>query len=54
MKGHGRNKVLFGSNFPMIQPYEILNELDPLGLDDGAKRAYLHGNADRVFKLGTL
>ena len=51
MKGHGRNKVLFGSNFPMIQPYEILKELDLLGLDDGAKRCYLHANADKVFKL---
>jgi predicted TIM-barrel fold metal-dependent hydrolase len=53
MRGHGRRKVLFGSNFPMIQPAACLAQLDSLGLDDEARALFLHGNAERVFGLGT-
>ena len=51
MKGHGRKKVLFGSNHPMISPADCLAGLDGLGLDDEAKRLFLGENARRVFKL---
>jgi uncharacterized protein len=49
--GSGRHKVLFGSNFPMIFPAHALDGLDDLGLDDETRELYLHGNAERVFKL---
>lgn len=52
MRGHGRKKVLFGTNFPMIQHPDTLQGLDELGLDDEAKDLFLRGNAQRVFKLG--
>jgi predicted TIM-barrel fold metal-dependent hydrolase len=52
MAGHGRRKVLFGSNFPMIQPAAALAKLDALGLDDEAKRLFLGENAARVFGIG--
>jgi predicted TIM-barrel fold metal-dependent hydrolase len=49
--GHGRKKVLFGSNFPMITPSECLADLDALGLSDEARALFLGGNATRVFRL---
>lgn len=52
MRGHGRRKVLFGSNFPMIVPGACLAELDELGLDDEARALFLGHNAARVFKIG--
>jgi predicted TIM-barrel fold metal-dependent hydrolase len=51
MRGHGRKKVLFGSNYPMIAPARALEGLDDLGLDDEAKDLFLGGNAVRAFKL---
>jgi predicted TIM-barrel fold metal-dependent hydrolase len=47
----GQRKVLFGTNYPMIAPAHALAGLDELGLDDGARQDFLHGNAERVFKL---
>ena len=51
MGGHGRKKVLFGSNFPMITPEACLRSLDELELDEEAKALFLGGNAARVFGL---
>jgi len=51
MAGHGRKKVLFGSNHPMVSPADCLADLDGLGLDDEARRLFLGENAARVFKL---
>jgi len=48
---HGRKKVLFGSNFPMLAPERALKGLDALGLDDEVRRLFLHDNAARVFGL---
>ncbi len=47
----GQRKVMFGSNYPMITPAHALADLNALELDDDARRDYLHGNAERVFKL---
>ncbi len=51
VRGHGRKKVLFGSNFPMITPSACLADLDLLELDDEARRLFLGDNAVRVFGL---
>lgn len=51
MRGHGRHKVLFGSNWPMIAPAKCLAGLDALALDVAAKDLFLYGNARRVFRL---
>ncbi|MCC6624617.1 MAG: amidohydrolase [Deltaproteobacteria bacterium] len=48
----GRNKVMFGSNSPMLQPAACLAQVDALGLDDEARALFLGGNAMRVFGLG--
>ena len=51
MKGRGRKKVLFGTNWPMIPPAKALGQLDLLGLDDDTAADFLAGNARRVFDL---
>jgi predicted TIM-barrel fold metal-dependent hydrolase len=51
MRGHGRHKVLFGSNYPMILPGKALEGLETLGLDDEARALFLAGNAARVYAL---
>jgi predicted TIM-barrel fold metal-dependent hydrolase len=52
MSGHGRQKVLFGTNWPMIAPKKALEGLEALGLDPESRELFLSGNAARVFKLG--
>jgi uncharacterized protein len=52
LRGHGRRKVLFGSNYPMITPGRALDRLDALDLDDETRDLFLAGNATRVFSLG--
>jgi predicted TIM-barrel fold metal-dependent hydrolase len=49
MRGHGRRKVLFGTNYPMITPAQALNRLDELALDDEVRSLFLGGNAGRIF-----
>ena len=51
MRGHGRRKVLFGTNYPMITAARALDQLDDLGLDEEAKELFLGGNAARLFQL---
>ena len=51
LKGHGRRKVLFGTNFPMIPHAKALAGLDDLELDEEAQGLFLAGNARRVFGL---
>ena len=51
MRTHGRRKVLFGTNYPMIEAVKALEGLDELGLDQEASELFLGGNAARVFKI---
>lgn len=51
MRGHGRHKVLFGTNYPMIMPAHALDGLAILALDEGASELFLGGNAQHVFKI---
>jgi uncharacterized protein len=47
----GRQKVLFGTNWPMIAPRKALDGFDAAPLDPEVKALFLGGNAVRVFKL---
>ncbi|MCX4761857.1 amidohydrolase family protein [Streptomyces sp. NBC_01275] len=51
LRGRGRRKVLFGTNYPMITPIQALEHLDRLELDEEARELFLSGNARRVFAL---
>ena len=51
LRGHGRQKVLFGTNWPMIQPARALEGLADLQLDAEVAQCFLGANARRVFRL---
>lgn len=51
MRGQGRSRVMFGTNWPMLSPARALEKLDDLQLDDKARHLFLEGNARRVFDL---
>ncbi len=51
LRGHGRKKVLFGSNHPAWPAVECLNDLAGLELDDEVRELFLYENATRVFAL---
>ena len=51
MKQHGQNKVLFGTNYPMITPTKCLAKLPELELGTDIQDKFLFQNANRVFKL---
>ena len=51
MKGHGRSKVMFGTNYPMISPQTCMEQLGLLELDPETEACFLLGNARAVFKL---
>ena len=44
----GANKILFGTDFPLIQPQRLLSQVQDSGLDPEAKEAILGGNAARL------
>jgi uncharacterized protein len=51
LRGHGRSKVLWGSNHPMLSPAQALDGVHALALDDETSALFLGGNAQRVFKV---
>jgi uncharacterized protein len=48
----GREKVMFGTNYPMIFHQQALEALDALGLEDDVRTQFLSGNARRLLRLG--
>ena len=51
MRGHGRKKVMFGSNHPAWPAKACLEHLDKLDLDAETTELFLRTNAERVFSL---
>ncbi|MBK9180984.1 MAG: amidohydrolase [Acidimicrobiales bacterium] len=51
LKGRGRHKVMFGTNYPMLTPTQALERLDELDLDPEVRTLFLSENARRVFGL---
>lgn len=51
MTGVGVDRVMFGTNWPMLSPLQCLAHLDELKLSDSQREAFLANNAARVFKL---
>lgn len=51
MRGRGKLKVLFGTNYPMISPEHALRGVEGLGLTEEGLDLFLSANARRVFKL---
>jgi len=51
MKGMGRSRVMFGTNWPMLEPRKCLEGLNGLGLSAEHSQLFVSGNARRVFAL---
>jgi predicted TIM-barrel fold metal-dependent hydrolase len=51
MNTRGKEKVLFGTDYPVLYHKEALEQVKGLGLSEEAERSYLRENALRVFKL---
>jgi predicted TIM-barrel fold metal-dependent hydrolase len=49
LRGPGRGKVLFATNFPTVGHRHALEQLSALSLDPGVERALLEGTARAVF-----
>ena len=47
----GTDRVLFGTDFPVMKIKEYLDLFEKEGLDEDTKRAVLYGNAERLFGL---
>ncbi len=46
---YGRDKVLFGTDWPVIDPERAVREIDALGLRPESRAKLMRGNAVRVF-----
>jgi uncharacterized protein len=53
LKSYGKEKVLFGTNFPQLALEKCVQQVAELGLPDEVKANFLYRNARRVFKLAT-
>ena len=51
MNTYGQDKVLFGSNFPMLALDQCARQACELELKPPARASFLHENARRVFRL---
>lgn len=51
INSRGQNKVLYGTDFPVLDHRETLEQIERLGLKPEAKKKLLRENAKRVFKL---
>lgn len=51
MKTLGADRVMFGTNWPMLSPEQCLKGLKKLELSREQEEAFLYGNARRVFNL---
>ncbi len=51
LRGHGRYKVLSGTNWPMIAPARALESLAEMQLGAGIAAGFLGANARRVFRM---
>jgi predicted TIM-barrel fold metal-dependent hydrolase len=48
---YGKHKVLFGTDWPVIDPERAVQEIEALGFRDDAKQMLMRDNALRVFNL---
>lgn len=51
MKSYGKEKVLFGTNFPQLSLEKCVEQVQEMSLPDEARDNFLFKNAQRVFKL---
>ena len=48
---YGQDKVIFGTDYPVLDFERTRREIEELGLKDEPKRKLLRDNAKRIYKL---
>ena len=51
LKTYGQDKVLFGTDWPVISPERAMDEIKQLGISPSVMEKFLNTNAKRIFKL---
>jgi predicted TIM-barrel fold metal-dependent hydrolase len=51
MRSYGKDKVLFGTNFPQLPLDKCVEQVRALGLPEEVQRQFLSANARAVFNL---
>eukprot|EP01080_Neovahlkampfia_damariscottae_P003257 gene3257-5700_t len=51
INSYGKNKVMFGTNFPQLSWKVCMDQIDQLKLSKSSKDHFLYKNAEKVFKL---
>lgn len=51
INSYGRDKVIFGSDYPVLDFVRTRNEIEALGLNEESKRKLFRENAIRIYKL---
>ena len=51
IRSYGQDKVLFGTDFPVLDFERTIAEIDALDLPEGVREKFLRGNALRVYGL---
>jgi predicted TIM-barrel fold metal-dependent hydrolase len=51
IKSYGQDKVMFGTDFPVLGFKRTMDEVDALGFSDAIREKFLRGNAMRVYGL---
>jgi hypothetical protein len=51
LKTRGRDKIIFGTDWPILQFKRTLDEIDALGLSEEVRRKLLRENLCRVYKI---
>ena len=51
LNSYGRNKVLFGTDWPVIDPERAVAEIDQLKLKPDAQQKLMRDNAVKLFNL---
>ena len=51
LNSYGRHKVMFGTDWPVVDPERAVAEVDELKIKPESKQALMRDNALRVFKL---
>jgi predicted TIM-barrel fold metal-dependent hydrolase len=51
INSHGQDKVMWGTDYPLLNHEESLRQVDALGLRESSKEKFLCKNAARIFHL---
>ncbi len=51
INSYGQDKVLFGTDFPVLRFQRTVNEIDGLGLKPHVRRKFMRDNAARLYRL---